>query len=65
MTPTPLTVAHRGASGVAPEDTFASFNRAVAGGFPNIELCPDRVRAWFESAIPAHSRSKSALRVSP
>lgn len=34
----PLIVAHRGASGYAPENTFAAFDRAVALGFPDIEL---------------------------
>ena len=34
----PLIVAHRGASGHAPENTFAAFDRAVALGFPDIEL---------------------------
>ncbi len=38
MTITPLIVAHRGASGSAPENTFSAFDRAVALGFPDIEL---------------------------
>jgi glycerophosphoryl diester phosphodiesterase len=38
MTTLPLVVAHRGASGYAPENTFAAFDRAIALDCPDIEL---------------------------
>lgn len=36
--PAPLTIAHRGASGLAPEHTFAAYDLAVAEGVDYIEL---------------------------
>ena len=34
----PVVIAHRGASGYAPENTFASFDKALELGFPDIEF---------------------------
>lgn len=34
----PTIIAHRGASGYAPENTFAAFDKALALGFPDIEF---------------------------
>ena len=36
--PAPLIVAHRGASALAPENTFAAFERAIADGAEGIEF---------------------------
>lgn len=35
---TPIIIAHRGALGYAPENTFASFDKALELGFPDIEF---------------------------